>query len=253
MDSLIANSAVQKIQAILFDMGSTLRHRIPEPGDEQRARAKVKELLRSQDDALFDELNRRFGVYARWAQERMCELPEIEIWTRWVLREYPAEQIAPIASQLGFAFRERNGRSVIKPDANATIEALSRRGYRLGLISNTTSAIDSPDTLEQAGMSKYFETMILSTVCGIRKPSPEIFWLATRAMNIDPACCAYLGDRISRDVVGSRNAGFAMAILIEPLGKPRLDEQDQTAKPDKVIHELSELLNIFPSRKQIQN
>lgn len=246
---MIANSAIQKIQAILFDMGSTLRHRVPEPDDEQRARAKVKELLGSKDDSLFDEMNKRFGVYARWAQERMCELPEVEIWTRWVLPEYPSEKIAPIASQLGFAMRERNGRSVINSDARGTIDTLARRGYRFGLISNTTSAIDSPRTLEQAGMSHYFETIILSTVCGIRKPSPEIFWLATRALNIEPKFCAYVGDRISRDVVGSRQAGFGMAIIIELLGKSHLDEQTQTAKPDYVIHELSELLDIFPARR----
>jgi len=80
-----------------------------------------------------------------------------------------------------------------------------------------------------------------------RKPAPEPFWEAARALNVETAHCAYLGNRISRDVVGCKRAGFALGIIIEPFGNPRADEQSQTIAPDVVINSLNELLDIFPS------
>jgi phosphoglycolate phosphatase-like HAD superfamily hydrolase len=50
------------------------------------------------------------------------------------------------------------------------------------------------------------------------------------------------------DVVGARKAGFALSIIIEPVAAPREAEKEQADKPDAVIHELSELLDIFPPR-----
>jgi FMN phosphatase YigB (HAD superfamily) len=67
-------------------------------------------------------------------------------------------------------------------------------------------------------------------------------------MKVEPSHCAYLGNRISRDVVGCKQAGYGLGIIIEPPGGPRADEQDQTIQPDAVIHSLSELLNIFPGQ-----
>jgi hypothetical protein len=37
-------------------------------------------------------------------------------------------------------------------------------------------------------------------------------------------------------------------MIIEPFGKPRADEQNQSVAPDSVINSLGELLDIFPPR-----
>ncbi len=110
------------------------------------------------------------------------------------------------------------------------------------------SSLDIPRSLDAFGWKDLFEVVILSSAVKCRKPAPEIFWEATSEMNVEPAHCAYLGNRISRDVVGCKRAGFALGIIIEPSGEPRADEQDQTIQPDAVIHSLNELLDIFPRR-----
>jgi FMN phosphatase YigB (HAD superfamily) len=66
-------------------------------------------------------------------------------------------------------------------------------------------------------------------------------------MQLEPAQCAYLGNKISSDVVGSRNAGFAMALVLESPDKP-LQITCDADKPDAIIHQLSELLDIFSRR-----
>jgi putative hydrolase of the HAD superfamily len=125
---------------------------------------------------------------------------------------------------------------------------LKQRGYRLGVISNTMSSLDIPRSLDAYGWKGHIEVVILSSALKYRKPAPEPFLEAVRALNVEPAHCAYLGNRISRDVVGCKRAGFALGIILEPPGGPRADEQDQIIAPDVVIHSLSELLNIFPAR-----
>jgi putative hydrolase of the HAD superfamily len=204
------------------------------------------ELLGKEDasDTYWDELARRQKAYSRWAQERLIQLSEKEIWSRWILPEVPPGQIEPIAAELTLAWSERKGRTVPKPEADETIVELKRRGYRLGVISNTMSSLDIPRSLEAYGWKEYFEAVILSSTTKSRKPAPEPFLEAAHRLNIQPERCAYLGNRISRDMIGCKRAGFAFGIIIERR-RPREDEQGQPIEPDAVIQSLSELLEVF--------
>jgi putative hydrolase of the HAD superfamily len=236
------------IEAIFFDMNGTLRLRDPHEPTQRAAIARMLELLGKKDvpDAYWEELTRRHKAYSDWAQDNLLQLSEKEIWTRWLLPDVPREKIEPVAAELTLAWSERKGRTVPKPGARETMLELKRRGYRLGVISNSMSTLDIPRCLDAFGWKELFEVVILSSAVKRRKPAPEIFWEATSKMNLDPSNCAYVGNRISRDVVGCKRAGFALGLIIELDGKPRLDEQDQPIQPDGVIQSLSELLTIFP-------
>jgi len=244
----MVKAVVGDIDAIFFDMNGTLRVRELHEPTQRAAFSRMRELLGKQDatEAYWDELTRRQKAYSRWAQENLLQLSEKEIWTRWILPEMPREQIEPIVTELTLAWSERKGRTVPAPGAEETIVELKRRSYRLGVISNSMSSLDIPRSLETYGWKEYFDVVILSSAINYRKPSPEPFLEATRRLNVEPGRCAYLGNRISRDVVGCKRAGFAVGIIIEPPGGPRKDEQAQPIEPDAVIHSLSELLEIFP-------
>ena len=246
----IGTSIIQNIEAILFDVNGTLRVREPHEPTQNEAFSRMLELLGKENvsDVNWDELSRRQKAYGDWAQENLLQLSEEEIWTRWILPDYPLEQIEPVAAELTLAWSKRKGRTVPKPGAEETLIELRRRGYRLGMISNTMSSLDIPQSLDAFGWKDYFEVVILSSVLKIRKPAHEPFLAAARLLNVEPAHCAYLGNRISRDVIGCKRAGFALGMIIEPFGKPRADEEDQPIKPDTVINSLTELLNIFPAR-----
>jgi putative hydrolase of the HAD superfamily len=244
----VPNLIVRNIEAILFDMNGTLRMREPHEPTQRAAIRRMLELLGKEDasDAYWEELTRRQKAYSHWAQENLLQLSEGEIWTRWFLPEYPRELIESVAAELTLAWSERKGRAIPKPSAEEMLIELRRRGYRLGVISNTISSLDIPRSLDAFGWKDYFEVVILSSFLKCRKPAPEPFLEAARVLNVEPARCAYLGNRISRDVIGCKRAGFAFGIIIEPFGNPRTDEQDQIIKPDAVINLLSELLEIFP-------
>lgn len=241
---------VQKIEAILFDVNGTLRAREHHAPTQRAALERLQNLLGIGNplDAYWEELARRYQTYSHWAQDNLLQLSEKEIWTRWLLPDVPPDQLEPVAAELTLAWSERNGRRVPKPGAEATLRELKRRGYRLGVISNSLSTLDIPRCLDAFGWKDIFEVVVLSSEVKCRKPAPEIFLEATSRMKVEPALCAYLGNRISRDVVGCKRAGFALGIILEPPDGPRADEQDQTIQPEVVIHLLNELLAIFPGR-----
>ena len=72
---------------------------------------------------------------------------------------------------------------------------------------------------------------------------------AIRILEIDPGKCAYVGNRISKDLVGCRQACFGLGIFLETPENPQSVEVDLPIQPDLVIRSLSELLDIFKVRK----
>jgi len=191
----------------------------------RQAVVQIVALLRAErsPEEFYQESLEQAGAYKRWSVETLIEAPEKEIWTRWMLPDWPPEQIEPLAEQLTHLWRCTHGRRVVRPDARQVVAELAKPGYRLGVISNTMSARAVPQGLEEYSLASYFQTVILSSTFGRRKPDPAIFLEATRRLDVSPARSAYVGDQISRDVVGPRRAGFAMAILIENRGSPSAD------------------------------
>jgi FMN phosphatase YigB (HAD superfamily) len=90
--------------------------------------------------------------------------------------------------------------------------------------------------------------VILSSIFGRRKPGPEIYLEAARQAGVDPARSVYVGDNPSRDILGTQLAGFAMTILLTEPATLEKEPFTGEEKPELIIHEFSELLDIFPAR-----
>jgi putative hydrolase of the HAD superfamily len=238
----------KRIEAILFDMNGTLRMREAHEPTQRAAFARLQALTGNQaaSEAYWELLTRRQKSYSRWAQENMIQLAEEEIWTRWILPDVPPERIAPHAAELTLAWSERKGRTLPRPGAQETIRSLQQRGYRLGIISNTMSSLDIPQFLAAQSWELYFEVVILSSVIRVRKPSVKPFQAAADQLEVKPDACAYVGNRVARDLVGCKQAGFALGILIASPGKGHEEDLDAAIQPDARIQLLGELLELFP-------
>jgi putative hydrolase of the HAD superfamily len=239
------------IEAIFIDVGATLRVLVEDEPYQARARKQIATLVGTEEspESFCQRLDERYKVYRKWAFETLLEAPEKELWTRWMLPDWPPDRIAPLSGELTFLYRQTMGRRFAQPDAKHVVLELTKRGYRLGILSNTITEREIPQWLEEDGLSQYFPTVVLSSIFGRRKPGPEIYWEAARRTGVDPARAAYVADNPSRDVVGSRRAGFGMIII---MGEPAdLAKKDLTGenKPDLIIHTLSDLLDVFPARQ----
>lgn len=85
--------------------------------------------------------------------------------------------------------------------------------------------------------------VIASGELGITKPDPRIFHAATRAFDVAPAHCAYVGDRVRTDAVGAHDAGMLGIWLDRGRDRNPITDHAEGDVPSGVpsIHSLTEL------------
>jgi FMN phosphatase YigB (HAD superfamily) len=147
----------RKVKAIFFDIGGTLRVTHPEEGRDMSKIQALMSLIGEKSDPLdfVARVHKGEKAYRRWCKPNYIELPEAELWTRFLLPEYPAPFIRENAITINQFWRESKPKYVL-PDMVETMRELSRRGYRLGLISNTTSSVEGYQLLEETGLTRLF-------------------------------------------------------------------------------------------------
>jgi putative hydrolase of the HAD superfamily len=239
-----------EIEAIFIDLGNTMRILVKDEQHQSIARQKISQLVGSDEppELLLQRIDERYKVYRKWAFETLLEAHESELWTRWLLPDFPAEVISANAVELTYQYRQSMGKRVLQKDAREVVTELCRRGYQLGIISNVISSKEIPEWLEVDQFTPYFKSVILSSVCGKRKPDPEVYWEAARQIGVPPERCVYVGDNLARDVEGTRKAGFGMIIILMPPQELEKNPPTSENMPDCIIHEFSQLLEIFPLR-----
>lgn len=238
------------IEAIFLDVGNTLRIVLQDEAFQAQARRQLKALIGAPEtpEDLVEKLEARYQVLRKRAKTTFKEASEKEMWTQWMLPDYPAELIAPLSGRLTRLWRDCDGRRVPRSDVSQVVVELHRRGYILGIIANTITETEIPDWLAEDALTDYFSTVVLSSKVGVRKPGPEIYWEAAHRVGVEPARCMYVGDNPSRDILGARLAGYGMVVIIKEPATLKKEPPVDDHKPDYFIHELSELLDIFPPR-----
>lgn len=108
--------------------------------------------------------------------------------------------------------------------------------YELYVVSNGTANVQDR-RLKSADIVKYFKGIFISERVGFNKPSKEFFDAAFAEMEgFDPTCAILVGDSLTSDILGGKNAGIKTC-WYNPKGKPpRAD-----IVPDYEIKNLSEL------------
>ncbi len=239
-----------QIEAIFLDTGNTMRVVVKDANFQTLAQSELAELVGTVEspDDFYRHLRERYGSYKKKTKDTWLQSSETEVWTRWMLPEYPSNQITPLASQLTLLWHDCDGHRITRPEVKPTIIELHRRGYVLGIIANSLSEIEIPNWLDSDGLTKYFKAVILSSKFGRRKPDPYIYHEAAYRAGVRPQNCAYVGDNPNRDIQGALQAGFGMTvILLEP---DTLSKETYISgiKPDHIIHKLDELSKICPVR-----
>ena len=243
------------IKAICFDVGGTLRATIKNRESNLDYIRNLQSFLGLEGEPtdFLSLLRKREKEYRKWCKKTLRELPETELWTRYMLPDFPHDFVWQNAITLNQLWRSSRNNQIF-PDAVNTIKTLAERGYKLSIVSNTTSSVEAPAMLAENGLTDYFSPVILSCVVGSRKPHPSMFMQAARGMGVLPQNCAYVGDNLSRDLIGAMQAGFGAVIILNMAGyqtdefDPDDDFQAETiteTEPQYRISRLGELLDIF--------
>lgn len=245
------------LRAILFDMGGTLERLTYDLDLRLKATTELLRFLAesgarlslspSEFHAHVDAGHRGYQAHQTVANQ---ELPPERIWGDFILAGLgiPTSTIEELADELSDFFETRFFRRELREEAPEVLASLRQRGFTIGMISNTISRTSVPLLLDSYGIRDYFDPIVLSVVYGLRKPHPHIFLHAANLSGVAPESCAYVGDTVSRDVLGARRAGFGLVVQIPSFLSSQVDKGDEGIEPDARINDLRELLDLVGER-----
>jgi len=240
------------IQAVFFDMGGTIdtygftrELRLERTSGIQERLLTAGIDLELCNEKLYEVVSAGLARYHSWSLESEEELPPACVWGDFVLAGYSFDRQAldAIAEDLMCYIETCYYERKMRPEVPAALEAIKKMGLKIGLISNVNSRAQVPTNLAEYRLERYFDPVVLSSEYGRRKPDPAIFHHAARLAMVPTSHCVFVGDRIVRDVLGARRAGFGLAVQIKHGFKH--GESDEGPAPDYVIENMTELLDIL--------
>jgi putative hydrolase of the HAD superfamily len=247
------------IQAVFFDMGGTIETFSSTPELRlQATRGLGQRLLTAGIDLqlsaeqLLEVITAGEDRYLQYKLQSMQELPPARVWREYILAEYPVDgaTLEAIAEDLMLYYETHFYQRAMRPEMPEVLHAIQQMGLKIGLISNVCSQGQVPLSLEQYGIRHYFNPVVLSSVYGRRKPDPAIFHHAARLAGVPTSRCLYVGDRIARDILGARRAGFGLTVQIQHAYDH--GEEDTGATPNAIIQHMDELIDILRSENSHQ-
>ena len=125
--------------------------------------------------------------------------------------------------------------AILMPHAMELLDALKGK-YPLYGVTNGVVTTQTP-RLEKSRLNEYFDQVFISEAMGCKKPEQAFFDKVFEAIgNPDRSRCIILGDSLTSDMQGGRNAGIATCFFGKDTGDPRCDY---------VIGDLMEFLQVL--------
>lgn len=240
------------LNTVLFDMGGTLEDIWYNEETEAEALERVRAVLRANGlepgcgpEEFREKLLAGLKAYKAWSEGNMLEAKPEEIWPQYYLRDFAfdPEKLLPITEELANLWEVTYYHRELRPHVREMLDGLKARGYKIGVISNNASLYNVFNVLEDYGIRAYMQDVTVSSVTGYRKPHPEIFRISLRQMQSRAEECVYVGDTLSRDIIGSKRAGFGRSVQIGSFLSAQKDAgvAADAEKPDEVISDMLEL------------
>ena len=241
----------ENINAIVFDLGGTLRIALKDKEWMRQGRINMAELAGT--DLPFEEfyalVEERYEKYRDWALDVNKESNDEELWCKWLLYDYPQNRIFANRHKLSYEYRQSKGRRVVVDHGEEVLRELYRRGYKLGIISNLIGETEVYEWLEADGLRELFASVILSPECGLRKPDAEIYRVSSRDLGIPCEEIASIADNQGRDIEGAREAGIAYNVIYNSPEKKHPVDPNGENPPDAIVNDFRELLDLFPPKE----
>ena len=247
------------ITTVLFDMGGTLEDIFVDEASEQEAIEKLEEILKGcglDPKVDLEELKRRVDAgwkrYGAYRDSCDVELKPVEIWCDYILTDFdfPRAALEPHCEEIAHMWEVTHYHRRLRPRVVPMLEGLKEMGIKLGVISNTAALYQVFDVLEEYGIRDYFQDVTLSSVTGFRKPCTDIFTVSLREMQSKPEECVYVGDTVSRDVIGSKRAGFAKAIQI--CSKLTGEKDNGIRREFEPDYKVEDIYEVYPIVQQLR-
>lgn len=226
-------------RAVLLDHGGVLARSTKRPERVVELAHRIRDMIvaaggEAPDAAdILADIRAGQAAYKAWKNGNVRrpsprEIRHRELWGEFIAADWPESARTLVTVEATPLCRALVAQSdkVLAPGMRDVLEACQDNGIAVGLVSNTLIGAANRALARTWGTEKYFATQVHSDEVGRRKPDPEMIWMATRALGLDPADCWYVGDNYDRDVLCGRRAGIGCAVLMRPP-----DRVDPTARP----------------------
>ena len=155
---------------------------------------------------------RYYDIMKQQKDARAEAYPEIDveaIWNEFLMQEGIRSSVlrGQLAKVIAHLYRgiSRN-RLQLYPDVKRVLNELQTR-YRLALISDAQSCFALPE-IRAVGLEGYFESIVISSHHGYRKPDSRLFRKTLDNMGLDPGEVIWVGNDMYRDIYGARLVGI---------------------------------------------
>ncbi|WP_433174992.1 HAD family hydrolase [Actinoallomurus sp. CA-150999] len=222
---------MRSVRAVFFDLDDTLvdYDRAAWTATVRRVCAAletdVPELL---PDRLFDAYTHAYAAHLRATEATIARSPSgapdarsiwREIWQR-ALAECGHESDALAGRALDLYVRDRNRSYRLFDDVTEVLAALRERVDTLAVVTN--GPVDAQrDKLAATGLDRHFDLIVVSAEVGVAKPDKAIFDLAVRRLGVEPRSVWHVGDNLTTDVGGARNARLGAGVWLNRAGVAR--------------------------------
>ncbi|MDO5399597.1 MAG: HAD family hydrolase [Eubacteriales bacterium] len=251
------------ITSVMFDMGGTLEDIYVDDRSRLEAVERLMEILKGNHlDPGVDipELSRRVDAgwerYGAYRDSTDVELKPAEIWCGYVLSDFgfPRQTLAPLCEEIAHMWEVTHYHRALRPRVRQMLEGLQAMGLKLGIISNTAAMYQVFDILQEYGIRDFFRDVTLSSVTGLRKPCTDIFTVSLKQLQALPGECIYVGDTVSRDIIGAKRAGFAAAVQIcSKLTREKDSGVRREFEPDYIVEDIYDVYPLVQSLVQTPN
>ncbi len=226
------------LRVVFFDAAGTLFH-TREPAGLSYAKIARRFGVAADQSLVIESFRRAFATAPGLAfgpghEAAQLRILEREWWYQLVMTTFAgigdfADFEAYFAELFDFFADPANW--IRDPDAPALLGAFRESGVELGVISNFDYRIYA--ILEALGLSRYFDSITISSEAGYAKPSPEIFRIALERHSFAAAEALHVGDSEALDVGGARAAGIAVVLVDPEAGLP------EHAPPEATLPEVT--------------
>jgi len=228
-----------RIEAVFFDIGSTLYH--VEMEENPPWCLAVSEKLKN----LGYNVNAEhvFNAYKSAREELKTLISPNELWHLSILSlALKKLNITPkpalVSEIYKVSVKSLSKSFKLNAEAKKTLKSLKNMGLKIGIISNASSYDVVYEALVKDGLEKYIDALITSQQISWKKPNPRIFFYACELLSVKPQKAVHVGDDPYADVLGSKKAGLISIQILTGKNKP-------SPYADYVVHNLSEILEII--------
>ncbi len=217
-------------KAVLFDLDGTLVETAPEIADAVNDTLRhfhLPEVSQAQVDGWIGHGTRELLIMA---------LAHLKGQSLQTVRE--GEDLRQALPVFDAYYQNRCGtRSQLYPQVRHTLVALRVQGCRLAVVTNKEARY-TQEVLRAHALQDHFDAVISGDTYPTKKPNPTSVQTLLAQWQLTPQDALFVGDS-SIDAATARNAG--MAIWLLPYGY-NMGQPVEACQPDRVIHNISELL-----------